>query len=222
MEAEERTETGAAGAEAAPGAEKAPEKGAAVRKSRSRARAGEKAGSSASRPRRTGRKKAAPAEQPALSPAPAASDEPEIEFPEDGVVNHPEKSPETESAAEALQEPPAAGDEVPADAGADDPEIPFPEEKSGEEEHLPGGDAESAPEAPADGTEAGPVKECRASGRSALERLRAVIRRFLGSPSRVRRKDLPDDDPELMRLRALRRFRGAGREEEKSHEFRSL
>lgn len=143
-------------------------------------------------------------------------------FPEDGVVNHQEKSPETESAAEALQEPPAAGDEVPADAGADDPEIPFPEEKSGEEEHLPGGDAESAPEAPADGTEAGPVKECRASGRSALERLRAVIRRFLGSPSRVRRKDLPDDDPELMRLRALRRFRGAGREEEKSHEFRSL
>ncbi|MDY6376348.1 MAG: hypothetical protein SPL69_09605, partial [Succinivibrionaceae bacterium] len=111
---------------------------------------------------------------------------------------------------------------VPADAGADDPEIPFPEEKSGEEEHLPGGDAESAPEAPADGAEGGPVKECRAPGRSALERLRAVIRRFLGSPSRVRRKDLPDDDPELMRLRALRRFRGAGREEEKSHEFRSL
>ena len=215
MEAEERTETGAAGAEAAPGAEKAPEKGAAVRKSRSRARAGEKAGSSASRPRRTGRKKAAPAEQPALSPAPAASDEPEIEFPEDGVVNHPEKSPETESAAEALPEPPAAEDEGTADAGADDPEIPFPEEESGDEEPQ----AADAPEGDAD---AGPVKDKRASGRSALERIRAVIRRFLGSPSRIRRKELPDDDPELMRLRALRRFPGAGREEEKSHEFRSL
>lgn len=219
MEAEERTETGAAGAEAAPGAEKAPEQGGAVRKRRTRARTGEKAGTVKSRKTR---KKAAPESQTAESPAAPAPEEPEIVFPEDGVVNHQEKSPETESAAEALQEPPAAGDEVPADAGADDPEIPFPEEKSGEEEHLPGGDAESAPEAPADGTEAGPVKECRASGRSALERLRAVIRRFLGSPSRVRRKDLPDDDPELMRLRALRRFRGAGREEEKSHEFRSL
>lgn len=189
MEAEERTETVAAEAAAAPEAAPAQEQGGAVRKRRTRARTGEKAGTVKSRKTR---KKAAPESQTA------------------------------ESAAEALQEPPAAGDEVPADAGADDPEIPFPEEKSGEEEHLPGGDAESAPEAPADGTEAGPVKECRASGRSALERLRAVIRRFLGSPSRVRRKDLPDDDPELMRLRALRRFRGAGREEEKSHEFRSL
>lgn len=219
MEAEERTETVAAEAAAAPEATPAQEQGGAVRKRRTRARTGEKAGTVKSRKTR---KKAAPESQTAESPAAPAPEEPEIVFPEDGVVNHPEKSPETESAAEALQEPPAAGDEVPADAGADDPEIPFPEEKSGEEEHLPGGDAESAPEAPADGTEAGPVKECRASGRSALERLRAVIRRFLGSPSRVRRKDLPDDDPELMRLRALRRFRGAGREEEKSHEFRSL
>ena len=217
MEAEERTETGAAGAEAAPGAEKAPEKGAAVRKSRSRARAGEKAGSSASRPRRTGRKKAAPAEQPALSPAPAASDEPEIEFPEDGVVNHPETPDEKPDVSEGqvLPEPPAAEEERTANAGADDPEIPFPEEKSGDE----GPQAADAPEGDAD---AGPVKDKRASGRSALERIRAVIRRFLGSPSRIRRKDLPDDDPELMRLRALRRFRGAGREEEKSHEFRSL
>lgn len=219
MEAEERTETVAAEAAAAPEAAPAQEQGGAVRKRRTRARTGEKAGTVKSRKTR---KKAAPESQTAESPAAPAPEEPEIVFPEDGVVNHPEKSPETESAAEALQEPPAAGDEVPADAGADDPEIPFPEEKSGEEEHLPGGDAESAPEAPADGTEAGPVKECRASGRSVLERLRAVIRRFLGSPSRVRRKDLPDDDPELMRLRALRRFRGAGREEEKSHEFRSL
>lgn len=219
MEAEERTETVAAEAAAAPEAAPAQEQGGAVRKRRTRARTGEKAGTVKSRKTR---KKAAPESQTAESPAAPAPEEPEIVFPEDGVVNHPEKSPETESAAEALQEPPAAGDEVPADAGADDPEIPFPEEKSGEEEHLPGGDAESAPEAPADGTEAGPVKECRAPGRSALERLRAVIRRFLGSPSRVRRKDLPDDDPELMRLRALRRFRGAGREEEKSHEFRSL
>lgn len=212
MEAEERTETGAAGAEAAPGAEKAPEKGAAVRKSRSRARAGEKAGTVKSRKTR---KKAAPESQTAERPAAPAPEEPEIVFPEDGVVNHPEKSPETESAAEALQEPPAAGDEVPADAGADDPEIPFPEEKSGDE----GPQAADAPEGDAD---AGPVKDKRASGRSALERIRAVIRRFLGSPSRIRRKELPDDDPELMRLRALRRFRGAGREEEKSHEFRSL
>ena len=219
MEAEERTETVAAEAAAAPEAAPAQEQGGAVRKRRTRARTGEKAGTVKSRKTR---KKAAPESQTAESPAAPAPEEPEIVFPEDGVVNHPEKSPETESAAEALQEPPAAGDEVPADAGADDPEIPFPEEKSGEEEHLPGGDAESAPEAPADGAEGGPVKECRASGRSALERLRAVIRRFLGSPSRVRRKDLPDDDPELMRLRALRRFRGAGREEEKSHEFRSL
>ena len=219
MEAEERTETVAAEAAAAPEAAPAQEQGGAVRKRRTRARTGEKAGTVKSRKTR---KKAAPESQTAESPAAPAPEEPEIVFPEDGVVNHQEKSPETESAAEALQEPPAAGDEVPADAGADDPEIPFPEEKSGEEEHLPGGDAESAPEAPADGAEAGPVKECRASGRSALERLRAVIRRFLGSPSRVRRKDLPDDDPELMRLRALRRFRGAGREEEKSHEFRSL
>lgn len=219
MEAEERTETVAAEAAAVPEAAPAQEQGGAVRKRRTRARTGEKAGTVKSRKTR---KKAAPESQTAESPAAPAPEEPEIVFPEDGVVNHPEKSPETESAAEALQEPPAAGDEVPADAGADDPEIPFPEEKSGEEEHLPGGDAESAPEAPADGTEAGPVKECRASGRSALERLRAVIRRFLGSSSRVRRKDLPDDDPELMRLRALRRFRGAGREEEKSHEFRSL
>jgi len=219
MEAEERTETVAAEAAAAPEAAPAQEQGGAVRKRRTRARTGEKAGTVKSRKTR---KKAAPESQTAESPAAPAPEEPEIVFPEDGVVNHPEKSPETESAAEALQEPPAAGDEVPADAGADDPEIPFPEEKSGEEEHLPGGDAESAPEAPADGAEGGPVKECRAPGRSALERLRAVIRRFLGSPSRVRRKDLPDDDPELMRLRALRRFRGAGREEEKSHEFRSL
>ena len=219
MEAEERTETVAAEAAAAPEAAPAQEQGGAVRKRRTRARTGEKAGTVKSRKTR---KKAAPESQTAESPAAPAPEEPEIVFPEDGVVNHQEKSPETESAAEALQEPPAAGDEVPADAGADDPEIPFPEEKSGEEAHLPGGDAESAPEAPADGAEGGPVKECRASGRSALERLRAVIRRFLGSPSRVRRKDLPDDDPELMRLRALRRFRGAGREEEKSHEFRSL
>ena len=219
MEAEERTETVAAEAAAAPEAAPAQEQGGAVRKRRTRARTGGKAGTVKSRKTR---KKAAPESQTAESPAAPAPEEPEIVFPEDGVVNHQEKSPETESAAEALQEPPAAGYEVPADAGADDPEIPFPEEKSGEEEHLPGGDAESAPEAPADGTEAGPVKECRAPGRSALERLRAVIRRFLGSPSRVRRKDLPDDDPELMRLRALRRFRGAGREEEKSHEFRSL
>lgn len=219
MEAEERTETVAAEAAAAPEAAPAQEQGGAVRKRRTRARTGEKAGTVKSRKTR---KKAAPESQTAESPVAPAPEEPEIVFPEDGVVNHPEKSPETESAAEALQEPPAAGDEVPADAGADDPEIPFPEEKSGEEEHLPGGDAESAPEAPADGAEGGPVKECRAPGRSALERLRAVIRRFLGSPSRVRRKDLPDDDPELMRLRALRRFRGAGREEEKSHEFRSL
>ena len=219
MEAEERTETVAAEAAAAPEAAPAQEQGGAVRKRRTRARTGEKAGTVKSRKTR---KKAAPESQTAESPAAPAPEEPEIVFPENGVVNHQEKSPETESAAEALQEPPAAGDEVPADAGADDPEIPFPEEKSGEEEHLPGGDAESAPEAPADGAEGGPVKECRASGRSALERLRAVIRRFLGSPSRVRRKDLPDDDPELMRLRALRRFRGAGREEEKSHEFRSL
>lgn len=219
MEAEERTETVAAEAAAAPEAAPAQEQGGAVRKRRTRARTGEKAGTVKSRKTR---KKAAPESQTAERPAAPAPEEPEIVFPEDGVVNHPEKSPETESAAEALQEPPAAGDEVPADAGADDPEIPFPEEKSGEEEHLPGGDAESAPEAPADGAEGGPVKECRAPGRSALERLRAVIRRFLGSPSRVRRKDLPDDDPELMRLRALRRFRGAGREEEKSHEFRSL
>ena len=219
MEAEERTETVAAEAAAAPEAAPAQEQGGAVRKRRTRARTGEKAGTVKSRKTR---KKAAPESQTAESPAAPAPEEPERVFPEDGVVNHQEKSPETESAAEALQEPPAAGDEVPADAGADDPEIPFPEEKSGEEEHLPGGDAESAPEAPADGAEGGPVKECRAPGRSALERLRAVIRRFLGSPSRVRRKDLPDDDPELMRLRALRRFRGAGREEEKSHEFRSL
>lgn len=219
MEAEERTETVAAEAAAAPEAAPAQEQGGAVRKRRTRARTGEKAGTVKSRKTR---KKAAPESQTAESPAAPAPEEPEIVFPEDGVVNHQEKSPETESAAEALQEPPAAGDEVPADAGADDPEIPFPEEKSGEEEHLPGGDAESAPEAPADGAEGGPVKECRVPGRSALERLRAVIRRFLGSPSRVRRKDLPDDDPELMRLRALRRFRGAGREEEKSHEFRSL
>ena len=219
MEAEERTETVAAEAAAAPEAAPAQEQGGAVRKRRTRARTGEKAGTVKSRKTR---KKAAPESQTAESPAAPAPEEPEFVFPEDGVVNHQEKSPETESAAEALQEPPAAGDEVPADAGADDPEIPFPEEKSGEEEHLPGGDAESAPEAPADGAEGGPVKECRAPGRSALERLRAVIRRFLGSPSRVRRKDLPDDDPELMRLRALRRFRGAGREEEKSHEFRSL
>ena len=219
MEAEERTETVAAEAAAAPEAAPAQEQGGAVRKRRTRARTGEKAGTVKSRKTR---KKAAPESQTAESPAAPAPEEPEIVFPEDGVVNHQEKSPETESAAEALQEPPAAGDEVPADAGADDPEIPFPEEKSGEEEHLPGGDGESAPEAPADGAEGGPVKECRAPGRSALERLRAVIRRFLGSPSRVRRKDLPDDDPELMRLRALRRFRGAGREEEKSHEFRSL
>ena len=219
MEAEERTETVAAEAAAAPEAAPAQEQGGAVRKRRTRARTGEKAGTVKSRKTR---KKAAPESQTAESPAAPAPEEPEIVFPEDGVVNHPEKSPETESAAEARQEAPAAGDEVPADAGADDPEIPFPEEKSGEEEHLPGGDAESAPEAPADGAEGDPVKECRAPGRSALERLRAVIRRFLGSPSRVRRKDLPDDDPELMRLRALRRFRGAGREEEKSHEFRSL
>ena len=219
MEAEERTETVAAEAAAAPEAAPAQEQGGAVRKRRTRARTGEKAGTVKSRKTR---KKAAPESQTAESPAAPAPEEPEIVFPEDGVVNHQEKSPETESAAEALQEPPAAGDEVPADAGADDPEIPFPAAKSGEEEHLPGGDAESAPEAPADGAEGGPVKECRAPGRSALERLRAVIRRFLGSPSRVRRKDLPDDDPELMRLRALRRFRGAGREEEKSHEFRSL
>lgn len=214
MEAEERTETVAAEAAAAPEAAPAQEQGGAVRKRRTRARTGEKAGTVKSRKTR---KKAAPESQTAERPAAPAPEAPEIVFPEDGVVNHPEKSPETESAAEALQEPPAAGDEVPADAGADDPEIPFPEE-----EKLSGGDAESAPEAPADGAEAGPVKECRAPGRSALERLRAVIRRFLGSPSRVRRKDLPDDDPELMRLRALRRFRGAGREEEKSHEFRSL
>ena len=219
MEAEERTETVAAEAAAAPEAAPAQEQGGAVRKRRTRARTGEKAGTVKSRKTR---KKAAPESQTAESPAAPAPEEPEIVFPEDGVVNHPEKSPETESAAEALPEPPAAEDEGTADAGADDPEIPFPEEKSGEEEHLPGGDAESAPEAPADGAEGGPVKECRAPGRSALERLRAVIRRFLGSPSRVRRKDLPDDDPELMRLRALRRFRGAGREEEKSHEFRSL
>ena len=219
MEAEERTETVAAEAAAAPEAAPAQEQGGAVRKRRTRARTGEKAGTVKSRKTR---KKAAPESQTAESPAAPAPEEPEIVFQEDGVVNHQEKSPETESAAEALPEPPAAEDEGTADAGADDPEIPFPEEKSGEEEHLPGGDAESAPEAPADGAEGGPVKECRAPGRSALERLRAVIRRFLGSPSRVRRKDLPDDDPELMRLRALRRFRGAGREEEKSHEFRSL
>lgn len=212
MEAEERTETVAAEAAAAPEAAPAQEQGGAVRKRRTRARTGEKAGTVKSRKTR---KKAAPESQTAESPAAPAPEEPEIVFPEDGVVNHPEKSPETESAAEALQEPPAAGDEVPADAGADDPEIPFPEEKSGDE----GPQAADAPEGDAD---AGPVKDKRASGRSVLERLRAVIRRFLGSPSRVRRKDLPDDDPELMRLRALRRFRGAGREEEKNHEFRSL
>lgn len=212
MEAEERTETVAAEAAAAPEAAPAQEQGGAVRKRRTRARTGEKAGTVKSRKTR---KKAAPESQTAESPAAPAPEEPEIVFPEDGVVNHPEKSPETESAAEALQEPPAAGDEVPADAGADDPEIPFPEEKSGDE----GPQAADAPEGDAD---AGPVKDKRASGRSALERIRAVIRRFLGSPSRIRRKELPDDDPELMRLRALRRFRGAGREEEKSHEFRSL
>ena len=127
MEAEERTETVAAEAAAAPEAAPAQEQGGAVRKRRTRARTGEKAGTVKSRKTR---KKAAPESQTAESPAAPAPEEPEIVFPEDGVVNHQEKSPETESAAEALQEPPAAGDEVPADAGADDPEIPFPAAKS--------------------------------------------------------------------------------------------
>ena len=48
-----------------------------------------------------------------------------------------------------------------------------------------------------------------------MERLRNIIRRFFGRPSRLRKTER--DDPELMRLRALRRFRGAG-EEEKSRD----
>ena len=185
-----------------------------------RARSAKGAAAEAARTGRVRRKKtesAAPV-APAAETSPEEGGEPEIVFPEDGVMNTPPVSDDAGAGPSAVPAPDCA--EPSDDAVPDDPEIPFPEEEAAGKESMAGCSADAAykgsgrkeERASGEGSGEGRVRAGRAAP-SAMERLRNIIRRFFGRPSRLRKTE--SDDPELMRLRALRRFRGAG-EEEKS------
>lgn len=185
-----------------------------------RARSAKGAAAEAARTGRVRRKKtesAAPV-APAAETSPEEGGEPEIVFPEDGVMNTPPVSDDAGAGPSAVPAPDCA--EPSDDAVSDDPEIPFPEEGAAEASTAgcgasPSGDGSRKEErASGEGSGEGRVRAGRAAP-SAMERLRNIIRRFFGRPSRLRKTE--SDDPELMRLRALRRFRGAG-EEEKSRD----
>lgn len=177
-----------------------------------RARSAKGAAAEAARTGRVRRKKtesAAPV-APAAETSPEEGGEPEIVFPEDGVMNTPPVSDDAGAGPSAVPAPDCA--EPSDDAVPDDPEIPFPEEEAAGKESMAGCSADAAYKG--SGRKEERVRAGRAAP-SAMERLRNIIRRFFGRPSRLRKTE--SDDPELMRLRALRRFRGAG-EEEKSRD----